>query len=113
MQVCYIAMVTTMYGVSINRMIRAVLVAYSKSSSEGTVDIFKLSLTARTDIANRWVTAHQGHVIHGGYTLCSLLAQVDQFGKLWDTMGGGGSKDRVMSQLRELTTTLIGKELIV
>ena len=36
-----------------NRIIRAVLVAYSKSSSEGTVDIFKLSLTARTDIANR------------------------------------------------------------
>ena len=36
-----------------DRMIRAVLVAYSKNSSEGTVDIFKLSLTARTDIANR------------------------------------------------------------
>ena len=46
-------------------------------------------------------------------TLYSLLAQVDQFGKLWDAMGGGGSKDRVMSQLRELTTTLIGKEVVI
>ena len=35
-----------------HRMIRAVLVAYSKIPSEGTVDIFKLSLTSRTDIAN-------------------------------------------------------------
>lgn len=34
------------------RLIRAVLVAYSKSDHEGSVDIFKLSLTSRTDIAN-------------------------------------------------------------
>lgn len=77
------------------KMIRAVLVAYSKIPSEGTVDIFKLSLTSRTDIAN------------------GLLAQVDQFSKLWDTMGGGGSKDKVMSQLKELTTALISKELVI
>ena len=46
-------------------------------------------------------------------TPSSLLAQVDQFSKLWDTMGGGGSKDKVMSQLKELTTALISKELVI
>ena len=46
-------------------------------------------------------------------TPSSLLAQVDQFSKLWDTMGGGGSKNKVMSQLKELTTALISKELVI
>jgi len=28
-------------------------------------------------------------------------------------MGGGGNKEQVMSQLKQLTTTLIGKELVI
>jgi len=42
-----------------------------------------------------------------------LLSQVDRYGNLWDAMGGGGNKDKVMSHLKQLTTTLIGKELVI
>jgi len=50
------------------------------------------------------------HLITSPYR---LLALVDRYSKLWDSMGGGGNKEQVMSQLKQLTTTLIGKELVI